>query len=84
MRHYGHVDIIINFTYNRGVIFLPRSNRGGNIITNMPETTPAFEAYLKDLENNTLPKKGRVGKLATALDELAEKEEEEPGADIAA
>ena len=50
----------------------------------MPETTSAFEAYLKDLQNNTLPKKGRVGKLATALDELAEKEEGEPEVDIAA
>lgn len=52
----------------------------------MPERTPAFEAYLKDLEKNTLPKKSRVGKLETALDELSEKNEEDDdkGIDVAA
>ena len=46
----------------------------------MPERTPAFEAYLKDLEKNgkNAPAKGKVakeGKLAVASDELSSDEE---------
>jgi len=49
-------------------------------IKNMPERTPAFEAYLESLKKSekSAPVKGKVakeGKLAVALDELSSDEE---------
>ncbi len=45
----------------------------------MPERTPAFEAYLKELEKNkksdTKGKPAKEGKLAPVLDELSADEE---------
>lgn len=52
----------------------------------MLERTPAFEAYLKDLKKNTLPKQSKTGRLETALatDELSEKDDDQSEVDAAA
>ena len=55
----------------------------------MPERTSAFEAYLNDLEKkkkgaSSKGKIAREGRLATAIDELSEKNEDDQEIDIVA